>query len=156
MNIFGFVAFGQVMLYAELQFGELCQDPAHTVGVLWAPDLCCVGKPWLSQENYMGAFGFIRAAMVLQRYQSLTGEASSEYATALKKVRPHLDGIVLITDVRTEKDRKDLPIHIWKMSGGVHVVQGTVVKGEFRDIYANQKLAVAPPCYKVQFRACCS
>ena len=146
-----FAEFGELMFYTELEFIEIHGAFPQTVGILWAPDLFCVGKPMFNDANYQGAFGLLRGAMVYQRYQSLKGVEARSYNQAEQVVRSHLAGIVLMVDMRSEYFGEDFPVHNWKMSGAAHAIQGTVINGEFRDTYAHQKLAIVPPCYRIRF-----
>ena len=155
LDIVDSVAFGDMIIYVELQFKEpRAAGHAHTIGVLWASDILCKSKPYFNESNFRGVFEIILAAMELQRYMSLMETAVVPSLTAAhERMLDHLDGLVLTTDVRSKFFDEDTPIHHWKMSGKVHAVQGTVVHGEFHDTYAGEILTVAPPCYKIYFRA---
>ena len=151
----GSADFGEVMFYAELQFTRSDGIATGTIGVIWVPDLQCVGKPHLSDVNIHGALGLIQASMVFQRYHTLMERdlpwgALSLYTQAKEAVRTHLDGVVVMMDMRSHS-RDKIPFHIRKMSGHVHVVCGTVLNGKFRDSYADQKWNIAPPCYRIRF-----
>ena len=146
----GFCKFGDIMFYVELQFRQDQKGLAQPVGVLWVPDLYCIEKPYFSDANYMGAFDLIKAALVCQRYESLFGMANLDLATASQRVKAHLAGTIVITDMRSHYFGDRWPIHMYKMSGLAHAVQGSVVDSEFRDAFAHDTLCIAPSCYKIR------
>ena len=71
----GCVHFGKTMVYVELQFKQTERpgtEKPQIVGVLWAPALQCAGKPYLNDENWWGAIGFLTATLADTRNGSLS------------------------------------------------------------------------------------
>ena len=68
---YGCVEFGKLTIYAEIVFSKTAEVETETVGILWAPDLYCVGKPYLNDANYWGAMEFIRLSLANHMYNHL-------------------------------------------------------------------------------------
>ena len=159
---YGYVDFGRSMIYVEVQIGKvkkkLQEKAPQSIGILWAPDLFCVGKPYFNDANYSGAVGLMIERMVSERHRSLCAlpyDASEDlpFDTALDIVKSYLAGVLLLTDMRSEFFGARYPVHKWLVNGKVHAVPGTFIHGEFRDAYANQRLGCLPVCYKVRVRS---
>ena len=149
----GHAKFGKSMIYVELRFSKAKKTAAQSIGILWAPDLFCVGKPYFNDANFSGAMGFMTAMMVYERYGSLCTDGGSglpAFDNALEVFKAHLAGVIVLTDMRSEFFGDRYPIHQYKTSGKAHAVLGTFVNGEFRDTYAHEKLRCLPACYKVR------
>ena len=146
----GCAEFGERMIYVELPLSE--EASARSVGILWAFDLFCVDKPYFDDGDYSEVIVRIREQVARQRFQSLCDRAAVDCAEALERVRKHLAGIVLITDMRSSHFNARYPIHQWKMCGIVHVVQGTVVDGKFKDTYSDGGVGMLPVCYQIRSR----
>ena len=145
----GFAKFGDAMIYVELQYNESQGAPSRTIGVLWTPDLFCDGKYYFSDDNYRGVVGFLKATTLLQRFDTLSGGTRTlDLHKAQSLLQKHLAGFVLITDMRSEYFGERMPLHQWKMSGIAHVVNGTIMNGEFVDANACS-IGCLPSCYKI-------
>ena len=154
----GHVAFGLTMTYVELRFTNAKKVTEKTVGILWVPDLFCVDKPYFNDANWNGAMGFIQETMVWQRYEQLCGDEGigiptlneSSRLLAQERLRAHLGGIIVLSDVRSNFLGDQYAVHSMKMSGVAHAVLGTIANGVFQDTYADQKIVCMPACYKVR------
>ena len=147
----GCCKFGVSMIYVELRFSKaLSPAIAEFVGIIWEPDLFCVDKYCFNDANFWGAMGFMTASMVCRRHGTLCEDASSRFEDALDVLRAHLGGIIVLADMRSEYFTDTYPVHMMKMSGNAHAVEGTLVNGEFRDSYAHPTLRCIPVCYKVR------
>lgn len=142
--------FGESMIYVELQYSESQGAPSHTIGVLWIPDLFCEGEYMLSDTNFSGVVGLVKAETMLQRFHSLSGRRPDQLGEAQSLLKKHLAGFLLITDVRSNYFGERMPLHQWKMSGMAHVVNGTILNGEFCDEFAHPRLGILPSCYKIR------
>jgi len=156
---YGCAEFNQTMLYLELKFYSPKSDTNHVIGILWSPGLFCVGKEYFNSVNYSGVISYMVTALALQRYRVLCGkcisslEVSSCENAAVDTLRAHLEGLLVVTDMRSNYFGDSFPIHQWRISGKVHAVQGLFANGSFQDTCANGKLACAPICYRLRFRA---
>ena len=156
---YGCAEFNQTMLYLELKFYSPKSDTNHVIGILWSPGLFCVGKEYFNSVNYSAVISYMVAALALQRYRILCGkcisslEVSSCENAAVDTLRAHLEGLLVVTDMRSNYFGDSFPIHQWRISGKVHAVQGLFANGSFQDSCANEKLACAPSCYRLRFRA---
>ena len=95
------------------------------------------------------------ATLALRRSQVLCASDDSHVCLddALQSLRAHLEGLLVVTDMRSNKFGDGFPLHDWQMSGKVHAVQGLFANGSFQDTCAGTKLACAPPCYRLRSRA---
>ena len=152
----GFVKFGESTIYVEVKFCSIDDTPPHTIGILWAPDLFCVGKSHFNDSNYWGAIDYMMFALACERYDDLSIMDQSACTTLDEKkqcLRAHLAGILVVTEMRSNYFGNRFPLHQWCMSGKLHAVQGTFANGEFRDTSAHDKLACLPACYRIRSRA---
>ena len=168
----GCAKFGESMIYVEIQFRRPNSAIAHTIGILWAPDLFCVGKSLFNDSNYWGAMTYMSVTLACERYVSLSTRTEPEPLStrepepepvneapypsvreAMHSLRAHLAGVLVITDMRSNYFGDGLPLHKWHMSGKMHAVQGTFANGEFRDTCAHEKIACSPACYRIRDRA---
>ena len=143
------------MIYVELPYNESRGAPSRTIGVLWTPDLFCDGKYYFSDDNYRGVVGFLKAMTLLERFETLSGGTRThDLHEAQPLLQKHLAGFVLITDMRSESFGERMPLHQWKMSGIAHVVNGTIMNGEFVDANActieGPSIRCLPSCYKIR------
>ena len=149
----GCVQFGGYIFYEELQCTRLSRGDASVsnIGLLWLPNMVCLGKPYFNNSNYVGIVKMISRRLVVHRYLSLFGAPLDDYdyKDMESSVKSDLDGQVLITDMWSEYF-DTCPMHQWKMPGVAHVVQGHIIDGEFQDMCQNVGLGCAPVCYKIQ------
>ena len=150
--------FNQSVLYVEIKFYSAKTATHNTIGILWSPDLFCVDKAYFHSVNYSHINTWMVTALALQRSQVLRGcsisspEVLSANA-AVETLRAHLEGLLVVTDMRSKYFGDRYPLHQWRISGQVHAVQGLFANGSFQDSCANEKLACAPSCYRLRFRA---
>ena len=155
---FGCADFNQSVLYVEIKFYSAKSATNRTIGILWSPDLFCVDKAYFNSVNYSGVISWMVTALALQRSQVLCGCSISSLEVlganaAVDTLRAHLEGLLVVTDMRSKYFGDRYPLHQWRISGKVHAVQGLFANGSFQDTCANEKLACAPPCYRLRFRA---
>lgn len=114
----GCVDFGKSFIYVELQFYENKGIDVQTCGILWAPDLYCIGKPWFSSANYCAVIQYMMAHLAISHYAgaSVNDPSKINLMNGVQCLRKHLTGIIVLTDTRSKYfDR----IHQWYMSGKV-------------------------------------
>ena len=153
----GHVAFGKAMCYVEFQFSNPPKTSDETIGVLWAPHLFCIAKPWFNENNYQGAITFMMNVVawnLRDRRDDSTTDLTSQSGTtqaieAVNGLRKRLSGLLVLTDMRSESFAGKWALHQWNVSGKVHALQGQFVDGEFLDTYRYQNLAPAPVCYRI-------
>ena len=147
----GCVQFGGYIFYVELQCARFYEGdaPDVNIGLIWLPNMVCIGKPYFNESNYVGSVEMIRRNLVVHRYHSLFGALTQEYEKMEISMRAYLDGQVLITDMWSDYFNS-FPVHQWKMSGAAHVVQGHIVEGVFQDMCQHSGLGCAPVCYKIR------
>ena len=146
----GCVDFGQMVFYAELQLSRSHQSSSgEPIGVVWAPEIYCVGKPYFADANYTGCLRMLTAAVALQRYMSLHDESITDVGLASEALRTHLAGLIMVTDMRSDYFTDNYPLRQWKIAGLAHVVEGTIIDGEFCDTYAYNSIGIQPACYKI-------
>ena len=151
----GCAVFGTSMPYVELRFHKHPGANARTVGIVWVPDLFCSGKAWFNDSNYWGAVEMIAAALACERHVTMF-ENEPVYPSireAMQSVRTHLDGFLVITDMRSRHLGDGMPIHQWNMSGQMHAVQGSFASGEFIDTCATEQIGFVPVCYRIRHRS---
>lgn len=151
----GCAKFGESTIYVEVKFCSIKNATPHTIGILWAPDLFCVGKSLFNDRNYRGAIDYMMLALAWERYDDLSIMDESACTTLDEKqqcLRAHLAGILVVTEMRSDYFGNCFPLHQWYMSGKLHAVQGTFANGEFRDTSAHDKIAL-PACYRIRSRA---
>ena len=66
----GCAKFGESTIYVEVKFCSIKNATPHTIGILWAPDLFCVGKSLFNDRNYRGAIDYMMAALAWERYDA--------------------------------------------------------------------------------------
>ena len=155
---FGCAEFNESMVYVELQVCNPRSATKHTIGILWSPDLFCVDKLCFNETNYQGVTNYMVAALALQRSQVLRGCSINPQEvpcvnTAIHTMKSHLEGLLVVTDMRSNYFGESYPLHQWRISGKVHAVQGLFANGSFQDTCTSGKLACAPPCYRLRPRA---
>jgi len=150
----GCVEFGKLTIYAEIVFSKTAEVETETVGILWAPDLYCVGKPYFNDANYWGAIAFIRVSLAYHMYDHLCKNSppNPPLEDTLKCMREHLTGIIVLVDMRSTYFGDRYPIPRWHMAGKAHAVLGQWSDGEFQDAYADLNIQPAPACYKIRCR----
>ena len=114
----GCVDFGKSFIYVELHFYENKGIDLHRCGILWAPDLYCIDKPWFSSNNYCGVIQYMMAHLAISHYSVRSAHDLSKIIlqNAVQCLREHLTGIIVLTDTRSKHLHG---VHQWYMSGKV-------------------------------------
>ena len=136
----GNMRFGKVLIYAEMQFTKTKKEKvsSYLYGILWAPQLACVGKPWASDQNLKGASDLLIAHAALMRFQ--TESVVPSVAEAISAFKQHVDGFMLLTDLETTHVGT---LHNWHACGKLHILQGNVDEnGSFQS--TDDKLRICP------------
>ena len=150
---YGCAEFNQSVLYTEIKFYNAKSATNYTIGILWSPDVFCIDKYYFNSVNYSGVITWMVTALALQRSQVLCGSIEVlSVNTAIDTLRAHLDGLLVVTDMRSKYFDDRFPLHQWRISGKVHAVQGLFTNGSFQDACANEKLACTPACYRLRCR----
>ena len=146
----GCVDFGQMVFYVELELSRSHQSSGGgAIGVVWAPEIYCVGKPYFANSNYSGCLRMLTAMVALQRYMSLHDGSTTDVGLASEALKTHLAGLIMMTDMRSDYFTDNYPLRQWKIAGLAHVVEGTILDGEFCDTYAYNSIGILPACYKI-------
>ena len=130
----GHVVFGKAMCYVEFQFSNPPKTSNEAIGVLWAPHLFCIAKPWFNETNYQGAITFMMNVVAWNMHDrrddgatELTSQAGNTQAIeVVNGLRTRLSGLLVLTDMRSESFAGKWALHQWNVSGGSACFTGSL------------------------------